>query len=228
MNTPPKGSDGGRELNALVVSCVELRELEKLLGNFNLFRVLRFEYGEIRHSNVLSWLFQPEESHGLRDLFLRRWLMRVFHDVTENEQSYVDPADIDACVIHAVTVHREWNHIDLLLRIETFECGEWIVAIENKVRARQHEGQLPKYRSRVEQAFKAATRRLYIFLTRAGEDPEEKSWTTTTYEELHDVLRDCIVEHRDVIGEEPRVLLDHYLRILQERFMENTRIAELA
>ena len=40
------------ELNSFVVNCAELRDLEKLLGTFNLFRVLRFEHGEIRHSNV--------------------------------------------------------------------------------------------------------------------------------------------------------------------------------
>jgi PD-(D/E)XK nuclease superfamily len=83
MNPAATVNETLHELNALVVSCPELRELEKLLGNFNIFRVLRFEHGEIRHSNVLSWLFDPDESHGLRDLFLRRWLMRVFHDVTE-------------------------------------------------------------------------------------------------------------------------------------------------
>jgi hypothetical protein len=224
----PSADEALHDLNALVVSCPELRELEKLLGNFNLFRVLRFEHGEIRHSNVLSWLFDPDESHGLRDLFVRRWLMRVFHDATEDEQSYLDPVEIDACTIRAVTVYREWNHLDLLLRIETFEHGEWIVAIENKVGAKQYLGQLLNYRKSVELAFRGARHRLYIFLTRSGEEAEDKVWTTTTYGELHKVLNDCVEEQRDVIGTEPRVLLNHYLGILEEHFMENTRIAELS
>jgi hypothetical protein len=53
-----------QQLTDFVVRCPELRELEKLLGKFNLFRVLRFEHGEIRHSNVLAWLLDPAESHG--------------------------------------------------------------------------------------------------------------------------------------------------------------------
>ena len=34
-----------QELNTLVVDSPELRELEQLLGTFNIFRVLRFEHG---------------------------------------------------------------------------------------------------------------------------------------------------------------------------------------
>ena len=83
------------DLNSLVVNCPELRELEQLLGAFNLFRILRFEHGEIRHSNILAWLLQPEEAHGLKDLFLRRWLMRLFHESESADASYLDPVEID-------------------------------------------------------------------------------------------------------------------------------------
>ena len=34
---------------------------------FNPFDVLRYADYEIRHSNVLAWLLQPGESHGLQD-----------------------------------------------------------------------------------------------------------------------------------------------------------------
>ena len=46
-------------LNELVVNCPELAEMESLMGGFNLFSVLGFEYGELRHSNALAWLFHP-------------------------------------------------------------------------------------------------------------------------------------------------------------------------
>ena len=55
-------------LNELVVNCPELAEVESLMGGFNLFSVLGFEYGELRHSNALAWLFDPSESQWSRGL----------------------------------------------------------------------------------------------------------------------------------------------------------------
>ncbi len=216
------------DLNSLVVNCPELRELEQLLGTFNLFRVLRFEHGEIRHSNVLAWLLQPDEAHGLKDLFLRRWLMRVFHESESDDASYLDPVEIDSLTIRSVEVYREWNHIDLFVRIETFDADEIVVGIENKVKAVQSKGQLIKYRERVESTFRNAKHKLFVFLTRSEEAPEDEMWTSATYQQVHDVLEDCVTEQRSVIGNEPRVLLDHYLKLLKESFMENTEIAKLA
>lgn len=216
------------DLNSLVVNCAELREVERLLGNFNLFRVLRFEHGEIRHSNVLAWLLQPEESHGLKDLFLRRWLMRIFHESESGSASYIDPVELDSLSIRSVEVYREWNHIDLLLRIQTFDGDEIVVAIENKVKASQSQDQLKRYRQRVESTYKNADHWLYIFLTQREEEPEDDAWVAATYQQVHDILEDCLNEQRSVIGSEPKVLLDHYLRILKESFMENTEITNLA
>jgi PD-(D/E)XK nuclease superfamily len=217
-----------QDLNGLVANCPELRELEKLLGNFNLFRVLRFEHGEIRHSNVLAWLLQPDEAHGLNDLFLRRWLMRVFHESDSDAACYLDPAEIDSVDIRNVEVFREWNSIDLVVQLETFSHGRWVVAIENKVRAKQRGGQLSDYRRTVEKAFPKATHRLFLFLTRYGEEPEDKSFAAATYSQVYEVLSGCVEEQGNAIGEEPKVLLNHYLRILKESFMENPEIAALA
>jgi PD-(D/E)XK nuclease superfamily len=56
-----------RALRTLVVDCPELRELERRLGPFNIFDVLKSAHNEIRHSNVLAWLLDPKGSHGMRD-----------------------------------------------------------------------------------------------------------------------------------------------------------------
>ena len=45
---------------------------------------------------------------------------------------------------------------------------------------------------------------------------------------LHDVLRDCTDEQRDVIGEEPLVRSITTSEFWRNSFMENTQIAELA
>ena len=48
--------------------------LEKLIpwtGKFNIFDVLKISRTEIRHSNMLGWLLDPNENHGLGDKFLK-------------------------------------------------------------------------------------------------------------------------------------------------------------
>lgn len=217
-----------KQLNALVVDCAELRQIEKLLGKFNLFRMLRFEHGEIRHSNVLAWLLQPNESHGLGDSFLRRWLMRIFQDSISAEACRLSPGTIDAVTLKMVTVHREWNFIDLLLELDTYDEGKWIVAVENKVRIQQRPKQLVDYHHRVESAYPKASQRLFIFLTKNDERPEAPCFVSANYNQIFEVLSQCVEEHANVIGEEPKVVLDHYLTILKEYFMQNSEVADLA
>ncbi len=69
-------------LDAFLVDNQELEQINARLAAFNLFKVLRIERVEIRHSNVLAWLLTPGESHGLGATFLRRFVSRVLmeHD----------------------------------------------------------------------------------------------------------------------------------------------------
>ena len=55
----------------------ELEQLSAELATFNVFRVLKIEDAEIRHSDTLGWLLDPAESHGLGDIFLRRILSNI-------------------------------------------------------------------------------------------------------------------------------------------------------
>ena len=41
------------------------------LESFNIFNVLGVQYREIRHSNYLGWLLDPNESLNLKDIFLK-------------------------------------------------------------------------------------------------------------------------------------------------------------
>jgi hypothetical protein len=67
-------------LDNFLVNNVELEELSARLSTFNIFNVLRIENKEIRHSNALAWLIDPQESHGLGQIFLRRFLSTILLD----------------------------------------------------------------------------------------------------------------------------------------------------
>ncbi len=214
-------------LNAFIVNCAELNELEKKLGKFNVFRILRFEYGELRHSNVLSWLFQPDESHGLGELFLRKWLMRILLDSTVNA-GYPSPVDVDCGEFMSVDVYREWRHIDILIKITTRHQGDWIICIENKVQSTQGATQLNDYRTRIYRYFPNATHRVFVFLTKNRENPDDELYISADYDQVFDALKSSVDEKSDSIGPEPRILMENYLEILSEVFMENSEVAQLA
>jgi len=214
-------------LNHFVVNCPELDALEAKLGDFNLFEVLGVAYAELKHSNTLAWLLNPDESHGLGDLFLQRWLMRALH-ASGHSAAPMTPVEIDAWHLVRVEVRREWRHIDLLL-ILTLEGGsQWVICIENKVLATQSKDQLKSYRETVEREFPGAERKLYLFLTKNNEAPDDEAYLSASYEDVYQALSEASQMRRHTIGREPSVLIENYLRLLEEKFMNESDIAKMA
>lgn len=214
-------------LNDFIVNCPELADMEQLMGGFNLFSVLGAESNELRHSNVLAWLCTPTESHGLQDNYLKRWLMAIIHEADANAP--LTPIDIDCWDLASVEVRREWKHIDLLLILKMGNQEQpWVICIENKVNSSQHSNQLSRYKEIVEEHFPQAPHKLYIFLTKDNEEPEDSSYLPASYTQVHNILENCVESASHAIGDEPRVLINNYLRLLSEKFMNDSQIAQLA
>ena len=190
-------------LHALVMDR-RLRELERRLRPFNIFDVLKSADNEIRHSNVLAWLLDPKGTHGLNDLFLRQWLIRVFYGI-ESPGSYLDPVEIDSVPFRSVSVKREWNHIDVLVEIETATHGRWVICVENKVWATQSEYQLKTYKQVVEDVFPDHLR-VYIYLTATEEPPDDPSYVIGTYAHVRSALETCLEERAASIGDDMGIL----------------------
>ncbi|WP_058764604.1 PD-(D/E)XK nuclease family protein [Exiguobacterium chiriqhucha] len=66
----------------------EFNRLHQQFHQFNPLKVLRVDQYEIRHSNVLAWLFDPNENHRLGSFFLRKVLMNLITK-PENEEKIV-------------------------------------------------------------------------------------------------------------------------------------------
>lgn len=214
------------KLSEFIVNCPELAELESLLGGFNIFQVLGFEYGEIRHSNVLAWLLDPSESHGLDDSFLQGWLKRVLHDAPIDVP--ITPIHVHCWSLRDVEVRREWQHIDLLLILTMIDGAKWVVAVENKVKSQQHSNQLTRYRRMVNRHFADAQQRLFLFLTKNGEEPADDAYIPATYSQVYQSLKESVGARGHLIGSEPLVLINNYLRLIEEKFMNESDIAILA
>ena len=60
-------------LKELLLDSELLEELKSKVDNsVNIFDILRITNYEIRHSNILAWLFDSKENHGLGESFIKR------------------------------------------------------------------------------------------------------------------------------------------------------------
>lgn len=66
-----------KALEAFVRGNYDLEHLESLLYRFNIFEATGFIRQELRHSDFLAFLLNPQGSHSLRDAFVKRLLKRV-------------------------------------------------------------------------------------------------------------------------------------------------------
>jgi hypothetical protein len=211
-----------RFLEQLVVANDQLLQLEERIGKFNVFDALNIARAEIRHSTFLAWLLDPAESHGHGGLFLRSVLMDLLGKAPPKQRPF-SPVKLDGKELRGVEIRREWQHIDILII-----CQEpsFVLAIENKVDASEHSDQLQRYQEIVAAHF-PDKRRMYVFLTRNGDDPTGEDWVGYTYSDLYAVLQRTRNAYAKSIGAEVLVFLDHYLRLVGNRFMDDSELDEL-
>jgi hypothetical protein len=214
-------------LERFVVENDDLLELEAHVGKFNIFDALRIERVEIRHSNFLAWLLDPAESHGQGSLFLKAILMDLFKSARENGfPCPVSPIELDGEELRGVEIRREWRNIDLLIH-----CNQpsFVIAIENKIKSSEHGDQLERYQTTVRAEFGSAPS-MYVFLTVEGDDPSEdakEDWVPYSYGNLHRVLKRVHETNRNSIGDDVLAFVDHYLRLIRGRLMDDEKIVEL-
>lgn len=124
-----------------------LKSLDECADRFNIFDVLGMARAEIRHSNVLSWLLDPNENHGLGDAVMRGFLNYIAA-VSDDE----DASELLLLDCSNFTVRREWRNIDILA---VSGDGQFVICIENKIGARERDDQLNRYRRIVELQYSA-------------------------------------------------------------------------
>lgn len=211
-------------LERFVVENDELLALEERIGRFNIFDALGVARAEIRHSNFLAWLLDPGESHGQGDLFLKAILMDLARKARDlGLRPPFSPVHLDGADLSEVEIRREWRNIDLLI-----VCHEpkFVIAIENKVDSGEHSGQLQRYEDVVKAEF-AEMAALHVFLTPDGREASDEDWAAYSYADIHRVLTRVGRTNATSIGSDVAAFLEHYLRLIEGRMMDDPQIDEL-
>jgi hypothetical protein len=211
-------------LERLIVDNDDLLALEEAIGRFNIFDALGVARAEIRHSNFLAWLLDPDESHGQGELFLKAVLMDL---VRYARRAGFDPpisaVDLDGFDLQGVEVRREWRNIDLLVACR---APRFVIAVENKMHSSEKQEKLQRYEDAVARAFPGHPG-LYVFLNPDGDDAPDEDWMPYSYGALHDTLDRACRTNRSAVGEDVLVCVNHYLHLLRGRFMQDPKIDEL-
>ena len=203
----------------------ELEELTDQLATFNVFRALKIENMEIRHSNVLGWLLDPSESHGLGDIILRRVLSNTLL-LSDKTIDHISPAQVELMDFYDIEVRREWKNIDLLV---IDRINKIVILIENKIHAGESKGQLAKYKKAVNEEF-ASYSIVPIFLTLTGyenNDNEADDYIAYSYVELLSVLEKIFNQRQFQLAEPVAVFIKHYMETLRRLTMQDDSMIEL-
>ena len=192
------------------IQCLD--ELKKWESGFNIFDVLKIGKTEIRHSNMLAWLLNPNESHMLGDRVLYNVLIRVSNDLIKTHL-------LD---LKSFEVRREEANIDILLISDKEKA---VFAIENKIFSGEHSDQLNRYRNYVEKTFSSYDK-YYVFLTPDGSEPSDsENWMILTYRDVYESIEEAL--SRADVTNEIKAFIDDYLEILRRDIMEDRELKEI-
>lgn len=201
----------------LDIGCLD--ELLPWTGKFNLFDVLKITRAEIRHSNMLGWLLNPNENHGLGDTFLRGILQRLVENDSDGRYDVFNVLLMD---LYSFSVMREWKNIDILL---TSSDEKTVIAIENKVGSHEHSNQLNRYREILEQEYPEYSR-LCVFLTPDGETPSDvENWDILSYNDVVEVLEE--VNARIKILPDVDLMIKNYIDIVRRDIVEDQQLIDI-
>lgn len=201
----------------LDIDCLD--ELNPWTSKLNIFDVLKVSRIEIRHSNMLAWLLNPNENHGLGELFIKGIIQRI----VENE--YVGKFNIFKLLLmdfYSFIIYREWKNIDLLI---VSVDDRILIAVENKIASSEHSDQLNRYRNILENEY-PDYQRIYIYLTPDGEEPSDVSnWSTLTYTDIVDILE--VIVSRIELLPDAEIIIKNYLDILRRDIVEDIKLIEI-
>lgn len=212
-------------LERFILNNPELEKLEGMLSDFNLFETLNLIHAEIRHSNVLSWLLNPAQNHGLGSYFLNLFLK---HFISENKSTIegVDIFKIEMLSYTDVEVRREWKNIDILIIIKEKD-ENLVIAIENKVKSAEHSDQLVRYREIVEKEF-ADYEQLFVYLTPEPLLPSDENWVNFNYGTIASLIATTLSNKRNQLNETIYAFIEQYNQILKKHIVGNSEIEKIA
>jgi thiamine phosphate synthase YjbQ (UPF0047 family) len=211
-----------KALEAFVLDNADLETLEGLLGKFNIFEAIGAVRQELRHSDFLAYLLDPHQNHGLGDAFIKKLLQKALLLISDIPVP-ITLIDLDTWDLEEMEVLREWRSIDILLKDARHQL---VVAIENKVDAQEHSGQLQRYRQTLTQHF-PGWKVLGLFLTPDGAIPSDDLFIPIDYGSVASLIDRLAEARASTLGHDARTLMIRYTETLRRHIVDESDVARL-
>ena len=227
----PSNATLAAHLETLLVANADLELIEESLDVFCPFEALGMVRQEIRHAHFLSYCLNPNRPHGFGAEITQGFMRAAAAAKLRFSSSEIDgltPLKVHLMDWEAVEVRREWERIDLLL-VEPQE--KLIVAIELKIDAGEHSGQLQRYRERVlsEWPESEGWDHLFLFLTKDGSEASEEHGIEWVPLDLQSVATEFeALAKRGVGSESARALLVAYIAMLRRHILTDEELDAVA
>jgi len=189
-------------------------------GKVNVFEVLNLSRTELKHSHFLAWLLRPDASHGLGCAFALHLLAIL------DKRKVVLPAPLNKINLSDAIVRRERERIDILFVSERHRL---VLAIENKIHARESDGQLEDYDGFLRRHY-AGDNLIRIFLDLTGRAATHPGYVSIAYEELLPFFEGVLARLPPAPAGNDRVdtLIAHYTALLERHlWVKRKTVCEL-
>lgn len=191
--------------------------------DFNILEITGMGNQEIKHSNILGWLFSDAE-HNLEYKILENFLKKINEkNEVEKLQDYLYLSKHKKDII----IYREKDNIDLLI---VDEANQVLFAIENKVFAGERTygedgGQLQKYENIINHKY-PKYQKYFIFLTIDLNEPSKDNWLKANHEMIVETLNE-ISKNKD-ISIKTKIIFESYIDTLKRNgIVEDKKLQEL-
>lgn len=213
-------------LEALFIANPDFEAIEKSQDVFCPFEAVGMVRQEVRHGHFLAYCLDPHRPHGFGSECLRALMRSVAYAQGNTPEGCITPMDVHLMDFGNAQIRREWRKIDLLAIINENE-EKVVVAIELKIDAKEHSGQLRRYREIVEKKWPAESgwKHIFVFLTKNGDDASEEDgdgWIALDLESLAEQL-DNVVK-KQVGAPDANRLLMAYLAMLRRHHLTNREL----
>lgn len=208
--------DNMKALKEFLLDIECLDPLAEWTRKFNLFDILKISRVEIRHSNMLAWLLNPNENHGLGDSILRGIIQLATTGTDDEvfENLLMDCGDF--------TVYREWHHIDILA---VSDLRKFVLCIENKIDSGEHDNQLKRYQHQLEEAY-PDYKKMLIYLSPDGyESSDPNNWTSIGYQEILYIVEKA--KRRTKLLPESELLVTNYLDTIRRDIVGDDKLKKI-
>lgn len=204
-----------KDFEALFINNSRLERINLYLSKFNPIKTMRMERMEIRHSAILAWLLDPQETHGFRDAFLKGFIASALRGATKTNPTAPTALEVISSNLMSAEIRTEWRNIDILILVPDLR---WVFIVENKFDSGLHSNQLDRYMEIVKKDFVDTNKycEAGIFLNLWNEDPGDERYAPIPYSEVCKLLKVRLSSDSDKMPLEVSTFIKHYLEIIEE------------